>query len=104
MDCPACSTPLVAIDCDLVEVDYCVDWQGIWLDAGELALLFEDVAACDAYLSLGSPADAKGEVSRKCPICGKRMTKEQTSDGAVLLDYCPANHGLWFDRGELEQV
>ena len=38
----------------------------------------------------------------RCPRCGERL-KEKTSSG-VTLDECPSCHGLWFDKGELEEL
>ena len=29
---------------------------------------------------------------------------EVGSESPVHIDRCPDNHGLWFDRGELEQI
>ena len=51
MDCPVCSEPMIVLEYDRVEVDYCVSCQGLWLDAGELELLFGDESACAAYLA-----------------------------------------------------
>lgn len=39
---------------------------------------------------------------RRCPVCDCAM-KPITRHG-VVLDRCPFEHGLWFDRGELEEV
>ena len=36
MTCPNCSAPLVIIDRHEVEIDYCPDCRGVWLDRGEL--------------------------------------------------------------------
>jgi len=38
----------------------------------------------------------------RCPRCGERL-EEKTSSG-VTLDECPSCHGLWFDKGELEEL
>ncbi len=36
----------------------------------------------------------------KCPACHKSMIVVEYH--SVELDYCPACHGTWFDKGELE--
>ena len=36
MTCPNCSAPLVIVDRHDVEIDYCPDCRGVWLDRGEL--------------------------------------------------------------------
>ena len=88
-----------------VEVDYCVSCHGVWLDAGEMELLFGDAQACSDFLTIGSPADAKGEKPRRCPMCRVRMSKEATeSDPPIIFDNCPNGDGLWFDKGELHEV
>ena len=105
MDCPVCKEPMIVLEYQKVEVDYCVKCQGIWLDAGEIELLFGDAKACADFLTIGSPADAKGEKPRKCPICNAKMTKESTeSNPPIIFDNCPNGDGMWFDKGELLDV
>jgi uncharacterized protein len=82
-----------------VEVDHCCDCHGIWLDEGELEMLSGDIQ--DSILSGFKQAES-AEMSRKCPICQARMTKMET--GNVILDQCPKNHGIWFDKGELLEL
>ena len=105
MKCPACTEPLIVLEYDQVEVDYCVACQGIWLDAGELELLFGDRAITDGFLQAGDPKAAVGEKPRPCPICDKAMAKRVTGGGnPVVYDQCAQGHGLWFDCGELQTV
>ncbi len=88
-----------------VEVDYCVSCNGIWLDEGELDLLFGDHKITQGFLTAGDSARAVKEAPRRCPICKKKMHKAQTGGAhPVLYDECPARHGLWFDEGELATV
>lgn len=102
MDCPRCKKPLIILEFEKVEVDYCSICRGVWLDSGELELL------------LGSPNDSpiefksdksSGERPLKCPRCRKRMEKVSSEfESGILLDRCKNEHGLWFDRGELEAI
>ncbi len=39
MDCPVCKNAMITLELQEVEIDYCIDCGGIWLDAGELELL-----------------------------------------------------------------
>ena len=107
MDCPVCRTAMIVLELDEVEVDYCTDCQGIWLDAGELEILLEDTAAAARVMKSLEPAQS-AEHRRKCPICRKSMDKvligKTTEQNQELIDRCPKGHGLWFDRGELQQV
>lgn len=105
MNCPACKEPLIVLEYDHVEVDYCVACRGIWLDAGEIELLFGDAAACQALLVGGDLKRARGEAARRCPICSKKMAKGVSSgQPPVTYDQCAAGHGLWFDEGELGAI
>ncbi len=105
MECPVCKEPMIVLEYEAVEVDFCAECEGIWLDAGEIELLFEDHEDCAAFLSVGGPADSGGEKPRPCPACRAKMTKEATESAPpVLFDHCPNGHGLWFDKGELAQV
>lgn len=97
---------MITFELEGVEVDHCTECTGIWLDAGELELL------------LGNPEDAKKlldsfnidktckEKPRKCPICNKKMQKVLVAmaQSPLLIDRCPKNHGLWFDKGELKEI
>lgn len=105
MNCPVCDEPMIVLDYDAVEVDYCVSCEGIWLDAGELELLFGEHEACNAFLHAGGPAPAGAEKPRRCPMCNKKMAKALTAgEPPVTYDRCDYGDGLWFDHGELAHV
>ena len=105
MDCPVCKVAMIVLELDEVEIDYCTDCAGIWLDAGELELLLESAAKSNEVLLSFQPG-VSDEKPRKCPICLKKMEKVLVggADKPELIDRCPKNHGLWFDAGELEQI
>ncbi|ARN57720.1 zf-TFIIB domain-containing protein [Sedimentisphaera salicampi] len=99
MECPVCKEPMIILELDEVEIDYCPECSGIWLDSGELELLLGEAGE--------SLALEKAEVSEKklrCPICMRKMGKVYIGSEKVLVDSCPSGHGLWFDEGELNQV
>ena len=121
---------MIVLELESVEIDYCLSCSGIWLDAGELELLLENSDGEKFLLaSLATAANIqenclrqllekfsqsfrkslyfpKGqEKKRKCPICRKPMQKVNCGTAQkILLDKCSAHHGLWFDRGELENI
>jgi len=96
---------MAVLEYDGVEVDYCFACEGIWLDAGELELLFGDPEACHALLEAGGDAKPPKEETRRCPICDAKMRKAVSSSATpVTYDRCPAGDGLWFDAGELAAV
>lgn len=106
MDCPICKTAMIVLELEEVEVDYCTQCAGIWLDAGELELLLEDAQKAKELLESFKTAKSD-EKKRKCPICRKTMEKVLVGQGderPELIDRCPRQHGLWFDRGELQNI
>jgi Zn-finger nucleic acid-binding protein len=105
MKCPVCKEPTIVLELDQIEIDYCTSCGGIWLDAGELDLLIEDEKDRKLLLSSFHKVDEHPEKKYRCPICRTRMDKVYVGENKdVLLDKCPYNDGLWFDKGELKDV
>lgn len=107
MDCPVCSTAMITLELNDVEIDTCLDCFGIWLDSGELQLLMNDPQQSQQLIKRLRKADpVSSESPRPCPICDKRMDKVHTgaADTDLQLDRCPRGHGLWFDKGELKDI
>lgn len=105
MNCPACKEPMIVLELDEVEIDYCVSCRGTWLDAGELELLLEDSTGKDGFLSSFKAESSTSERPRKCPICDKKMQKVLCGEpGLIRIDRCRRNDGIWLDEGELEAV
>jgi Zn-finger nucleic acid-binding protein len=44
MQCPVCAVPLVMSERQSVEIDYCPQCRGVWLDRGELDKIIERAA------------------------------------------------------------
>jgi Zn-finger nucleic acid-binding protein len=105
MDCPVCKEPMIVLELNEVEIDHCLACGGIWLDAGELELLLDDSDEKDKLLSSFQVDRVTKEKSRKCPICLKKMNKVLwgTTD-KIRIDECRKHDGLWFDKGELEEM
>lgn len=106
MDCPVCKDAMVTLELDEVEVDYCLGCGGIWLDAGELEMLLDGSDKAKELLDSFAPAEGCGEKPRKCPICLKKMQKIHAGaeDAKQLIDRCKKGDGLWFDKGELQDI
>jgi len=106
MDCPVCKDAMITLQLEDVEVDYCLECAGIWLDAGELEMLLGDSDKTKELLSSFHEAKDCIEKPRKCPICLKKMKKILVGPdtSAKLIDKCRRGDGLWFDKGELEDV
>ena len=55
MPCPVCKVPLSMSDRQGVEIDYCPQCRGVWLDRGELDKIIERSVAADAPPPPSSP-------------------------------------------------
>lgn len=113
MKCVSCSEPMIAVEHENIELDYCPGCSGVWFDAGEVELLLEKMGLESSGLEgLHLALEAKSaERKRRCPICGrnplwgKRMKKVKLGhEPELLVDVCPEGDGLWFDKGEVGQL
>jgi hypothetical protein len=97
---------MITLELEDVEIDYCTDCEGIWLDAGELELLLNDPEKAKDLLDSFRIDSASIERARKCPICYKKMQKIiiGSSKPLLLIDKCRRGDGLWFDKGELKDI
>lgn len=103
MNCPACKNSMVILELNQVEIDYCSGCKGIWLDNGELELIFSNSENKNAAESFSIKKEFD-EVKRRCPICKKKMDKVEFENTGIILDSCSNKHGLWFDSGELKAL
>jgi len=106
MDCPVCKSAMITLELEDVEIDYCTNCSGIWLDAGELELLLGEPRKAAELLNSFEPDSNCKEEARKCPICDKKMQKIVVGSfkPSLLIDKCRRGDGLWFDRGELNDI
>ena len=105
MNCVTCKEPMVVLELRGVEIDHCLACGGIWLDAGEIELLIDSKPETGSLLEQLGERRNRQAGKRKCPICLKKMEVINIGpNDEVQIDRCWKNHGLWFDRGELETV
>ncbi len=97
---------MITLELADVEIDHCTTCGGIWLDSGELEALLDDPVQARRLLDSFAQAAFAVEQPRQCPICDKKMAKVAVgrSDPPLVVDTCPRNDGLWFDRGELQDI
>ena len=76
MPCPVCAVPLVMSDRQGVEIDYCPQCRGVWLDRGELDKIIERNAA-DAAPARSAPPPQQ----------------QRQQPGYPPQDYSQAGHG-----------
>jgi Zn-finger nucleic acid-binding protein len=105
MDCPVCKKPMLVLELHQIEIDYCQQCSGIWLDDGELELLLDDTQEKKKLLGSFTVDSNNPEKPRRCPKCAKKMNKVFVGESKkVLVDKCKKDHGIWFDDGELHDV
>jgi len=106
MDCPACKNAMITLELAEVEIDHCEECGGIWLDAGELEILLGQPQQAKRLLDSFKVSAGATEKLRQCPICDKKMQKivVGTTEPTLLIDKCRRGDGLWFDKGELEDI
>jgi Zn-finger nucleic acid-binding protein len=96
---------MLVLEVDQVEIDHCLGCGGIWLDSGEVEILLGDPEEASAMLARFESGREKTPGKRKCPICLKKMdTIRIGGEKNITIDSCGKHHGLWFDRGELEDI
>lgn len=103
MKCPVCKNDMIILELEQVEIDYCSVCKGIWLDGGELELIYHDTSSNDVD-GLFQKFQESTEPNIKCPICSKRMGKVEFNKTGIILDKCKDHHGYWFDKGELKSL
>lgn len=110
MKCINCKSELIQQKYEGVVIDKCPSCDGVWLDHGELGKILD---ARDVKFSRKQiienikkkNMDAAVTTSYNCPHCSKKMNRFNYSvNSGVILDRCPDEHGLWFDKGELEKI
>lgn len=107
MKCPVDGTPLMVVERNDIELDYCPKCKGIWFDADELELLAETLDKSIEIPDIRTlPRYAVDEAPRKSPRTGKKMDKVNLGDDEhqIIIDRDPRGLGLWFDQGELGGV
>jgi Zn-finger nucleic acid-binding protein len=91
-----------------IELDYCPACEGVWFDAGELALLLETMKLADPEMTVQGiarlPAVATPGKTAKCPICGQALAEVAIGQPPINIDVCRNADGLWFDGGEVHQL
>jgi Zn-finger nucleic acid-binding protein len=106
MKCPACNNTMIILEHEQIEIDYCPECCGVWLDGGELELMLDSPDEARRLPALFAENPHPAGVPRKCPICRKKMTEVRvgTVEPPLLIDKCKRHHGLWFDKNELQQA
>jgi Zn-finger nucleic acid-binding protein len=105
MNCPVCKEPMIVLELNQVEIDYCISCESAWLDSGELELLLEGSPSKEKILRSLSIKTNVDEKKIRCPYCGKKMDKIKIEGKeTIIIDKCPRNEGHFFEKDELQKV
>jgi Zn-finger nucleic acid-binding protein len=105
--CVKCNSILDKATFQGLEVDLCPKCGGLWLDRGEITrtakLADAELARLRALLAGSSgPPPIPTENKAPCPSCPGSLSEVLL--GKVHVDYCNKCHGLFLDKGELEDA
>lgn len=67
MACPICGVPLAMSDRQGIEIDYCPQCRGVWLDRGELDKIIEKTVAAEAAAAPEPPAPPPAPAPQAAP-------------------------------------
>lgn len=100
MRCPRCKSKLKhgTVKNNAVEIDYCSQCKGFFLDRGEIEKVSEF-----AIRDLNIPPEAAQSRTR-CPVCEEWMVVFDYPQTFVKVDICKECNGLWLDPGELKEI
>lgn len=108
MKCPVDGSPLEKRVIGRVIIDECFDCRGLWFNAGELRKVRDaadpDIRWLDLELNKSADTAEAAWSERECPQCGKQMATIAYRSTGVKVDYCPDDHGIWLDQGELKAI
>ena len=104
MQCPTCGDqPLHAsMTQQGVEVDYCRQCQGVWLDKGEIFSFTKRPKELSEAFQHARTAATRSQ--RLSPKTGRPMQEITFFNEKLVLDVCPETEGIWFDEGEIERL
>jgi Zn-finger nucleic acid-binding protein len=104
--CVKCTSVLDKSRIGDVEVDLCPSCGGLWLDHGEIERLgrgkTEDLTRLRAALAGSTAPEPASETTTACPACPGQL--KVVVLGPINIEYCGKCHGIFLDRGELDEA
>jgi uncharacterized protein len=106
LTCVKCTSVLDKARIGDVEVDLCPSCGGLWLDHGEIERLgrgkSEDLSRLRTALAGSAAQDAASETTTSCPACPGSLNVVVL--GPINIEYCGKCHGIFLDKGELDEA
>ena len=108
MKCPSCKNNEIVptMTKQGVEVDYCPQCEGIWLDKNEVY----HFTRVPTYLKSKIEEALKSQKpsSRISPVSGRNMVELPILggeiNGEINIDYCLESEGIWLDKDEINKL
>ena len=106
LTCVKCTSVLDKSRVGDVEVDLCPSCGGLWLDHGEIERIGRgqegEVSKLRQALTGSPKPEPASETTTHCPACPGSL--KEVVLGPVHVDYCGKCHGVFLDKGELDQA
>ena len=106
LTCVKCTSVLDKSRVGDIEVDLCPSCGGLWLDHGEIERLGRgqsgDLSKLNKELTGSPKPEPPSETKTHCPACPGQLNEVVL--GPVHVDYCGKCHGVFLDKGELDQA
>jgi Zn-finger nucleic acid-binding protein len=106
LTCVKCTSVLDKARVGDVEVDLCPSCGGLWLDHGEIERLgrgaADDLSGLRVALAGTADPEPLSEASNACPACAGQLLEVEL--GPVHIEHCDKCHGIFLDKGELDQA
>ena len=101
MRCPRCTYWLSVYTHGATELDHCDRCGGTFLDPGEAAEVFGELADPSSWKESWH-TESLGPTNLQCPRDGERLVghRVEFDKDRVEVDTCPDCHGLWLDAHE----
>ncbi len=106
LTCVKCTSVLDKARVGDVEVDLCPSCGGLWLDHGEIERIGrgkpDEMSTLAKALTGSAQPDPASETKNNCPACPGAL--KEVVLGPVHVDYCAKCHGVFLDKGELDEA
>jgi Zn-finger nucleic acid-binding protein len=107
MNCPRCQTPLTVQQAGNLAMNCCYQCGGLFLDGAASKRVVDAVDPAAVAASQQVSSHARSAVATDgvapCPLCAKPTDRMPIPAANVTVDVC-REHGVWFDRDELQRV
>src|SRR4051812_18003244 len=108
MNCPRCNVELDSHQATRVLLHGCPTCGGVWLDGEASRRVVEAidptvVGAADEESRRARQLQVDVSRAAPCPVCAQPLRRMPIEQAQVDVDACE-QHGVWFDRDELQRV